>query len=317
MGGYPLKDASMYAKAAKMAAEVIDSAKVYGYALMPDMADLWNGNHRINEETVFALYSKQYNTEKEITTDAIFNDSQDIMDVFVELPELNSKSRFYNSFPESYRKDMTFINDRFYLYDIPCIVDSLDQQKTYCPPPDTIPYHLNFVIHAYVKYRKNLARFYPTVYERTDESPSFMSGSLQSSISKTSRINYLFRYAHTLLTYAEAKARSGSVDASAYEAVNMVRRRANKVDMFTPSAYDLKPGLTAEQFADSVTTERGWEFAGEFEGRWFDLLRLEWTHKLDELIEPKQNNIISSGINTNTYFFPIPKEDQKLNLNFE
>ena len=57
---------------------------------------------------------------------------------------------------------------------------------------------------------------------------------------------------HTLLTYAEAKARSGQLDASAYEAVNMVRRRANKVDINSPSKYDLQPGLSATQFADSV-----------------------------------------------------------------
>lgn len=56
MGGYPLKDESMYRKAAKVAGEVIDSAAFFGYNLMADYAELWNGKHKINEETVFGLY---------------------------------------------------------------------------------------------------------------------------------------------------------------------------------------------------------------------------------------------------------------------
>jgi hypothetical protein len=320
MGGYPLKDASMYVKAATMAAEVIDSAQLYGYGLVPDLADLWNGKHRINEESIFALYSKSYNSSKEITEDNNFRVSQDILGAWVFIPELDARKRFYNTYPESYRKDMTYINDRFYLYNKPCIVDTFDLIKIYCPPPDTIPYHLNYSNESYnqTPYRKNLARFYPTVSERTDENCNSPSGRLLAeSIFKTSGTIYLLRYAHTLLTYAEAKARSGSVDASAYEAVNQVRRRANKVDLFTPSVYDLRPVLNAEQFADSVATERGWEFAGEFEGRWFDLLRLEWTKKLNQLIEPNPGSALPSLINKETFFYPIPKEDQKLNLNFE
>jgi hypothetical protein len=41
---------------------------------------------------------------------------------------------------------------------------------------------------------------------------------------------YLFRYAQTLLTFSEARARSGILDDSTYEAVNMIRRRANHLD---------------------------------------------------------------------------------------
>jgi hypothetical protein len=315
MGGYPLKDASMYAKAAAMAAQVIDSALLYGYALMPDFADLWNDKHRINEETVFALYSKQIISDKDRNDEWELYTRKFIITAGVNLPFLSPGIRFYNSFPESYRKDITFVNDRFYLYPKPCIVDSLNPQKTYCPPPDTIPYHLNFInLSTKMPYGKNPSQVYFTVKDKTDEVAKGLSTNSQY---RSFSINYLFRYAHTLLTYAEAKARSGSVDASAYEAVNQLRRRANKVDLFTPSQYDLKPGLTTEQFADSVATERGWEFAGEFEGRWFDLLRLEWTQKLGELIDPNQNQASSALINKETFFYPIPKEDQKLNLNFE
>jgi hypothetical protein len=53
----------------------------------------------------------------------------------------------------------------------------------------------------------------------------------------------LFRFAHTLLTYAEASARSGNLNEKAYKCVNMIRRRANQLDIHTPSEFDLQPGM--------------------------------------------------------------------------
>ena len=125
----------------------------------------------------------------------------------------------------------------------------------------------------------------------------------------------LYRYPHTLLTYAEAKARIGEADASAYEAVNMIRRRANHVDLFNPSEYDLPPGLATEQFVDSVVWERAWEFAGEPEGRWFDLLRLNQVKDLPSLRHPDEGDVPVYPITTDDYFFPIPESDIYLNPN--
>jgi hypothetical protein len=39
----------------------------------------------------------------------------------------------------------------------------------------------------------------------------------------------------------------------------MIRRRANGVDPYSPSVYDLSQGLSREQFIDSVVWERAWE----------------------------------------------------------
>src|SRR5690606_8942175 len=65
---------------------------------------------------------------------------------------------------------------------------------------------------------------------------------------------YVIRYAEVLLTYAEAQARStGSVDQSAYDAVNLVRKRAG--------LKNLQTGLSKDKFIDAVIEERGWEFA--------------------------------------------------------
>ena len=84
---------------------------------------------------------------------------------------------------------------------------------------------------------------------------------------------YLIRYAEVLLTYAEAKAMSaGGPDATAYAAINQVRKRAG--------LPDLTPGLAQAQFKDAVVAERGWEFAGpEPAARWFDLQRTETVAK--------------------------------------
>ena len=126
---------------------------------------------------------------------------------------------------------------------------------------------------------------------------------------------YLLRYARVLLTYAEASARSGNMDEMSYEAVNRVRRRANKLPVHTPSLYDLTPGLSTEEFIDSVVWERAWEFTGETESRWFDLLRLEMCDDLNELRDPHEAPIQNEFFREGTYFFRIPEYDMYLNPN--
>jgi hypothetical protein len=124
----------------------------------------------------------------------------------------------------------------------------------------------------------------------------------------------LFRFAHTLLTYAEASARSGNLNEKAYKCVNMIRRRANQLDIHTPSEFDLQPGMSAEAFADSVVWERAWELAGEPEGRWFDLVRLEMVEDLPQLRGIDDGDFPADMIATkDDYYFPIPEGDILLN----
>lgn len=124
-----------------------------------------------------------------------------------------------------------------------------------------------------------------------------------------------------LFTYADnlsgGKGRSGCLEALAYEAVNQVRRRANKVDLFSSSPYDLKEGLTPQQFANSVVQERQWELCAEPEGRWFDLLRLDRVKLLPEIKKRQNIRVFPIPINRETYFCPIPKKDIALNPNLE
>jgi starch-binding outer membrane protein, SusD/RagB family len=114
----------------------------------------------------------------------------------------------------------------------------------------------------------------------------------------------LLRYAQVMLTFAEAQARStGAPSADAYTAINLIRRRAG--------LNDLPAGLSGSAFADSVVTERGWEFAGEYT-RWFDLQRLE-------LVEAANNSKSTDDlkplnpITKDRYWLPIPYTDKQIN----
>jgi starch-binding outer membrane protein, SusD/RagB family len=312
--GYPLKVAGMYSNAAKMAADVIDSADYFGYSLLPDLADLWNGKHDINQESVFSLYSSGAMPDWIDYIDNI-DKYEDIMASGLYFSPYNGgvvAIQFYNSFPNNYRKDITYRTRGVYLYTPPCITDSLNPQNTYCPPAETVAYYIKSInLCTEMSFRKNSMDF------DMSDSSLLNSNYTQNHGTDKASVIYLFRYSHTLLTYAEAKARSGNLDASAYEAVNQIRRRANKVDLHTPSMYDMNQNLLPEQFADSVVWERAWEFCDEPEGRWFNLLRLEMISKLKNLKYPNQGATFPVAINMSTYFFPIPQTDKMLNPNLQ
>ena len=87
----------------------------------------------------------------------------------------------------------------------------------------------------------------------------------------TARNDFFMRYAEILLIYAEASARSGNVNADAWESLNMIRRRAAGLPYATP---DPSVDVTSGDLAELAFEERKWEFAGEYV-RWFDLVRME------------------------------------------
>ncbi|HAH23787.1 MAG TPA: hypothetical protein DCL77_08525 [Prolixibacteraceae bacterium] len=130
---------------------------------------------------------------------------------------------------------------------------------------------------------------------------------------------YLLRYAQTLLTYAEASARSGKLDESAFEAVNRIRRRANKLDIYSPSKFDLSKSLSAEQFIDAVVWERAWELSFEPDGRWFDIVRLNLKDKLPDyrFSNDVPNQVPQQYLTEDWYFYKIPEEDRIINPNFQ
>jgi hypothetical protein len=312
--GHPIKDAAKYNEAAKMAGDVIDSSGYFGFELLPDIADLWNGKKNVNSESVFSLYSS--GTKKDFSSVGYSYTKYDkIISYGLYLRSFNLGDivgiNFYNAFPKDYRKDVTFRTYYYYPTDPPCIVDSINPANTYCPPPETLSYYIDSIDMCHdMTFRKYSSKFNVQLYNQYNFG-EFSAG----FISDVAPVIYLLRYSRSLLTYAEAKARSGQLDASAYEAVNKVRRRANKVDVYNKSEFDLTETLSAQKFADTIVWERAWECSNEPEGRWFDLVRLEMVNQLPKLKYTGQGIPYPISINRSTCFFPIPKSDRMLNPN--
>jgi hypothetical protein len=300
MGGYPLYDKNGYANAAKCAGEVINNSEEYGFGLVNDLADLWNGYNVKNRESVFSLYFSDNNPFVVRYGGNIYCD--------VCVPQ-----DFYNTFPKNYRKEVTF-QTRHVPYNEDLVLDTVllkwihINDSLYIKHYDSI--NNPFV---YINYKK--------IYSQFNIPDSILLKKFKGryiEIPKyTGQVVYILRFAQTLLTYAEAQARMGNPDASAYEAINKVRRRANKLDISAPSLYDLKPGLTAEQFADSVVQERAWELCAEPEGRWFDMVRLNIAKDLVAIKQHQGVIVYPFPIDRTTYFLPIPEEDKKINTNLE
>jgi len=74
----------------------------------------------------------------------------------------------------------------------------------------------------------------------------------------------ILRYAEVLLIHAESENELNGPTQKAYTSINKIRKRAG--------LDDLTPGLTQDQFRDSVYLDRRLELVGEYQ-RYFDLIR--------------------------------------------
>lgn len=163
--------------------------------------------------------------------------------------ETFAEIRFFEDFPEGPRKDATYHT--------------------------AVPVDANGNATSDVA---NAAEFIPWTEFKDQQNPVFRKivGPFEDNIWPgylSSRNDYYMRYAELLLIYAEASGRSGNVTAEAWEALNMVRRRANGLPINTPDPsvdVDASNGAIEEL----AFTERKWELAGEYL-RWNDLVRLE------------------------------------------
>lgn len=304
--GYPIKDISKYALAAQEAWEVIDSADFFGFGLVDDFAHLWDRDHLYNTESVFTLYfANPLQTSILYETNYVYygqwsNSSHFLMirpeSTPVWLFFFPAEVNFYNNYPSGYRKEITFFSTIYVPNDFP-------------PQIDTGYIRIDTVdICTRIEYRK----FYFEPYEVPND--QYGGYSIWNICIGDPKV-YLFRYAHTLLTYAEALVRSGQLNEKAYECMNNIRRRAHNLDLYTTSVYDLQPGLSPDAFTDSVVWERAWELCGEPEGRWFDLVRLEKVEDLPLLRHPNEGGPPEYPVTKDDYFFPVPDKDQFLNPN--
>ena len=100
----------------------------------------------------------------------------------------------------------------------------------------------------------------------------------------------IIRYSDVLLMYAEAENELNGPTASAYQALNQVRRRGYGVSIATPSALaDIPAGLSQTDFFKVIVRERSLELGGEGI-RKFDLIR--W-NLLNTAITENRNNMVN------------------------
>lgn len=174
--------------------------------------------------------------------------------------------KFFNNFPAGTRKDATF-------------------STSFVVGGVTIPWQEVTTKHPYYK--------------------KFTIQTGQKDVYMSNNPVVMIRYAHVLLIYAEAQARSSAAPSpEAYAAINAVRQRAG--------LGALAAGLTSAAFADAVVDERAWEFAGEW-SRWFDLVRLEKVEAANAGKDP--GDLVPGPITKEKYWMPIPGADALMNPN--
>jgi len=314
MAGYPVLDESKYAEAARLSGEVIQQADFYNFALQNDFAALWKEENKHDKENIFGLFfssgsENNWNKIGQIHLSFYYFSSSysdyGIFSSYELYGPYNPEMKFFDTFPNNYRKYNSYVTG-IYSHISYNFQDSMVYSLQFVPfNPLLDP--CRFVGSAvslkwagdYLKYNNS---DYPDTYDI-----------------KPASTLYLLRFAQTLLTYAEAKVRSGKLDQSAFDAVNKIRRRANHLDLNSTSKYDLPANLTTEQFIDSVVWERAWELSGEPDGRWFDIIRLNLKDKLAGYRYPKDKPTIIPDIylTKDWYFYQIPQEDRWANPNFE
>jgi hypothetical protein len=134
----------------------------------------------------------------------------------------------------------------------------------------------------------------------------------------------ILRYADVLLTKAEAINELNGPTAEAYEAINLVRRRAYKKTIdaqgLAADAFDYK-NLTQEQFRDSLRKESLHEFTYE-QQRWFNLVRWKILVKTIKAVgenAPKTEEFAQvrkkTQVSKKHYRFPIPQNERDVNPN--
>lgn len=134
----------------------------------------------------------------------------------------------------------------------------------------------------------------------------------------------IIRYAEILLIKAEAENELNGPTASAYEAINQVRRRAywnphKNVQEKPSDGSDLDlSGLSQDEFRERLREERRLEFVLEGQ-RWFDLIRWHILVKYVKEHTPSDTETLGTkttkaqNVSKKNYLLPLPQEQITLN----
>ena len=280
MAGWPLKKTENYALAAAEADSVI---KTGTYSLMNDYAAVFTTNN--NSESVFAI---QFNVgggspnrtfgASSVPLDEVASNGSSGWDDYY--PEIN----FFLNAPKCARTDATFYTT----------LKLIQTDKSF----KLVPWNSSETHAGHPYYKKFRAGLNDGVIETAT--------TIESINPSTNKTTDIIRYPLVLLDYAEASAMAtGGPSAAAYAAVNTVRTRAG--------LPNLTPGLSATDFQKAVVSERGYEFAGEFGIRWFDIVRLQMLPEIIAARGNKENPINFTGDISQRYIAPIPQNEMYRN----
>ncbi len=274
MAGWPLKNTTTYALAATEADSVIQAGN---YSLVSDYGQVFTTNN--NSESIFAI---QFNVGGGSPNRTYGSSSVPLEEVGVDgssgwddyYPEIN----FFLNAPSCTRTDETFYTT----------IKLRQPDNTF----KLVPWNSNQTHAGHPYYKKFRAGL-------NGDGVSETATSILSINPSTNKTTDIIRYPLVLLDYAEASAMAGGgPTAASYSAINLVRQRAG-----LPA---LTPGLSAPDFQSAVVTERGYEFAGEFGIRWFDIVRLQLLPQVIAARSSSENPINTVGDLSTRYLAPIP-----------
>ncbi|GAB3911917.1 RagB/SusD family nutrient uptake outer membrane protein [Larkinella knui] len=240
----PLNITSHYADAIKKAEEVLSSADggtgTYGYNLFANYADVFLPASKNGVEHIFSAQFKsnslnQGNNESPRT---ILSSIPGLSGNYAHMVRFYTEGtdKFFSIYklykPNDKRKRVTFVT-------------------SFTSPTNGRKYALPFANAAVPN----------------DSTPFFNKwwDPNSTAVTSESAANVpILRYAELLLIHAEAENEANGPTAKAYKSLNRVRNRAGLAN--------LTPGLTRDQFRDSLYLDRRLEVVFEYQ-RWFDLIR--------------------------------------------
>ncbi len=260
---------------------VIDNKATFGYDLLPDFADLWDGsnNDGLAEHILATDFLANVGGGGGANTDwmgpitGIRDFSNDYTNAgwSVSVPSLKV---FETWDTRDYRKEVSFIDSG--------LVDGKWVGYEKFAPNHGSP-------------RPHIAKF----YERC--------GNHRGDCGQSDNNYPAFRYAEVLLIAAEALNETGGNPAEVAGYVNQIRERArNWAGTMTDFPAEVAPGASQTDLRDIIMEERRLELAFEFK-RWYDIKR----HRIgDEVfngpnsLEPPDN--FDAG---RDYLFPLPQDE--------